>query len=183
MSATKNTGGGVPVGSAGGDLSGSYPSPTVAKSNGRGIVTVLAQTAAPSSVTGTTTKTVLASVSIPAGTLGANGALRITPIWSATNNADAKTVGVQIGSTLFQSASIASQASMQSQIIVRNRNSQQSQVFLNSSTNNGLGALANAPSTSTIDFSQAQTLQFFATLGVSGDTATLEGYTVEVSNP
>lgn len=47
----------------------------------------------------------------------------------------------------------------------------------------GIGSDSGAIATYAFDFSQSQTLNFFATLTVTTDTATLEGYTVEILNP
>src|SRR5213079_2421852 len=52
---------------------------------------VLAQSAVAASVTGTLTETVLATIAIPAGAMGVNGAIRVTALWSYTNSADTKT--------------------------------------------------------------------------------------------
>ena len=45
---------------------------------------------APVSLTGSTSVVTLATVTIPAGLLGANGKLKIYPLWSTTNNANIK---------------------------------------------------------------------------------------------
>lgn len=147
-------------------------------------VGLLGQSAVPSSVTGSTAQTVLATVPIPAGALGINGAIRVTTLWSFTNNANNKTPGVSLGATQVFGPVIASQASMQGVAFLRNRG------VLNSQVANALGAGSVGSGSSTlavgtfaIDTSVAQNLTITGQLATSTDTMTLEGYTVEVLNP
>ncbi|PRZ51236.1 hypothetical protein BX589_12077 [Paraburkholderia fungorum] len=142
---------------------------------------VLAQSAAPSSVTGTTATTTLASIPIPAGVMGVNGALRLTLNWSTTNNANTKTVAVTLGGTQVYSTGNQSVLSVQTQINIRNRNSQSSQVTSASIVT--FGGSGSAVTTTSIDMTQARTLAITGTLGSSSDTLTLEGYTLELLNP
>lgn len=141
-------------------------------------IQVLANSAVAASVTGTTNETTLATVTVPAGAVGANGLLRITTLWSVTNNANNKTVRHKLGSTTVWTASPTSTASGQFQSITRARNSTSSQVTQFSSTTN-FGTSANAQTTSSLDFTGAVTLTITAQLATSTDTATLEAYTVE----
>jgi hypothetical protein len=46
-----------------------------------------------------TTETTLATFTLPPNTLGANGSVRITAVWTITNSANNKTVKVNFGST------------------------------------------------------------------------------------
>lgn len=144
---------------------------------------VLAQSAAPASVTGTVSETTLATIAIPAGTMGLNGALRITSIWSYTNSANNKTVrarfsGQALGSTVMTTTATAS-------ILWEaiNRGALNSQVTNGAGAGAGLVASGNAVVTMTVDTSITQNLILTATLANTGETITLEGYTVEVLNP
>src|SRR5688500_6060251 len=58
---------------------------------------VLAQSAVAASHTGNTTETTLATVTVPANAIGANGRLRVTSLWSHTNSANSKTLRVRFG--------------------------------------------------------------------------------------
>lgn len=149
---------------------------------------VLAQSAVPASVTGTTVQTVLATISIPANTLGINGALRITEIWSVTNNANTKALFNAIGGvgTLPPNISLTTSGIYTIQYSVMNRGALNSQVFpkvTSSASGASYQASATTVGTSGIDFSAAQVLTMSAQLGVSTDAVTLEGYTIEVLNP
>ena len=50
-----------------------------------------------SSITGATTETALALVTIPAGSMGTQGSLRITALFSYTNSANTKTMRIRFG--------------------------------------------------------------------------------------
>lgn len=58
---------------------------------------VIAASAVAVSHTGDTIETVLANIAIPAGAMGANGALHITAVFSYTNSANAKTLRIRLG--------------------------------------------------------------------------------------
>lgn len=150
----------------------------------KGVSAVLAANAVAAPVTGTVAKTTLAAISIPAGSLGPNGVLRVTALWSTTSNANAKTIGAEFasGGTILNAAA-ASTASIQTKTILRNRNALNSQVSMTPANTSGAGIDGNAVATFAVDFSVAQTLNFFGTLGNAADTITLEGYIVEVLNP
>lgn len=134
-------------------------------------------------LTGSTSETALATISIPAGAMGANGRLRITVLASASlNNANSKTLRARLGGisgTIFGSSSLASVLSWQSQFIIRNRNSASSQVGFPSAANVFSNAGA-APVTASIDTSVAQDLVISGQLGTGTDTLTLEDYMVEI---
>ncbi|MFD2271823.1 hypothetical protein ACFS07_13325 [Undibacterium arcticum] len=140
----------------------------------------LAQSAVAVSVTGTLTETTLASVTIPGGVMGLNGSLRITTLWSCTNNANNKTFNVRFGGT-----SICSNTSMNSSVayidrrVLHNRNSLISQVAM-PGANGGSGNSTVALVTMTKDTSVDQLLTITMALANTGDTVTLESYTVEV---
>jgi len=138
----------------------------------------LSQSAVASAVTGTTTKTALATIAIPAGAIGPNGSVHVTMLWSMTNNANNKTFNVELDGTIFYGITFANQSSLQAISIIRNRNSESSQVgFTNATT--GLGAATLV--TAAIDTSVAKNLTISGTLANSADTITLEGYTVEIA--
>lgn len=111
--------------------------------------------------------------------MGANGILRVTPVWSAgANNANAKTFRIRLGGisgAVLVSGSLASTISFQHVLLTRNRGAQNSQLnFSNFSTS------GSAAPTSAVDTSVAQDLVFTAQLGSGSDTMTLEGYLVEI---
>lgn len=133
------------------------------------------------SLTGTTTETVLATVSVPAAFLGPNGLLLGTALWSFTNSANMKTLRVRlggIGGTVIDSATPTTQTSQRRGFEVNNRNSQTSQVTCGTGSTGGWGP-ANAPVTPAIDTSAAVDVVFTGQLANAGETITLESYFLE----
>lgn len=145
-------------------------------------MTLLARSYAAVANTGNTSETVLATVAIPAGAMGANGSLLIFSSWSNTNNANGKTVRVRFGGaagTAYLSTSLASFASASDIRRIGNRNSASSQVSSYPPANlGGTGASTGALVTSTVDTAVAQDLVFSSQLSVGTDTQTLESYEV-----
>ena len=158
---------------------------TLFKSNGTvwlpvGGSVVIAKSGVASAVTGTTALTALATIAIPAAIMGTTGQLRITTLWSAAaNNANAKTGFVKLDTALYQSIALASNLSSQALVHIRNRNSASSQVGWISTTT-AFGLSGTGVTTSTVDTSVAKNIVIQGQLGNSGDTLTLESYTVEL---
>lgn len=142
---------------------------------------VIAHSAVASPITGVTVETTAATITIPAGAMGANGILLITTQWSATENANTKTIHCRFGTTggtAYINASIGSLETHRIQCQIHNRNSVSSQT-------GGPGSVAFAGSTnslltSAVDTSAAFDIYLRAAPSNSGDTVTLESYTVEV---
>jgi len=140
---------------------------------------IVGQSGVAASVTGTLSETTLASVVIPAGMLGLNGVLRITALWSATNNANTKSCVYRLGGTPICSTGITSFASYQDQRNMRNRGALNSQINFVGAASFGSGSGV-APLATAIDTSVDKTLTLTAILTNTSDTVTLEGYTVEI---
>lgn len=143
---------------------------------------VLAQSAVAVPLTGTLAETTLATISVPAGAMGLNGMLRISAICSVTNNANAKTIKFVFGGTTYNQVALPSVGSGQWYTTIRNRNSTNSQVS-GALPSMGAGTNSSAAFTGAVDTSIAQTLTITGTLANTGDTITLEAYTVELLNP
>jgi hypothetical protein len=129
-----------------------------------------------------TNENILATIPIPAGLMGVNGSLRVTTIWSVTNNANAKTARVRlggIGGTAFWTVALASVLSGKGLCVVMNRGAQNSQVAADPNVI-GLATSAVAVTTGAIDTSVAQDLVITGQKATGGDTMTLEAYCVEV---
>ena len=149
-----------------------------------GAARVLAQSAIAASITGTTSETVLATVTIPGGTMGANGTLRVTTLWSYTNSANNKIPRIRLGGlagTLIFSLTATTTGMYRDQREIHNRNAQNSQVFWgNTSSGGGWGTTVGTVSTGSVDTSASQDLVFTAQLANTGETITLEYYLVEL---
>ena len=144
---------------------------------------VVAQSGTASSVTGTTSETVLATIPIPAGALGINGVLRITALWSYTNSANNKTLRINFGGTTWFNQVQTTTASAQGMTMIRNRGSVTSQVGYAISAGSAFGSTSVANATAAINMAVAQNLTITGTLALGTETITLEGYTVEILNP
>jgi hypothetical protein len=150
---------------------------------GRSIPYVIGQSAVASSHTGNTTETILATVTIPAGAIGPNGTVEIVTLWSYTNSANNKTWRIRLGGiggtqvALITRTTTATDGDLR---VIRNRNSASSQVFYRNTLGFGIGVGSATPSTGTVNTANAQDLVFTAELANSGETITLEGYTVKI---
>lgn len=172
---TLTAGGGITV-TNGNGVSGN---PTIASN-----LRVMGQSGAASSVTSTTNETALATVTIPANTMGANGALRINMLFSFTNNANAKTLRIRLGGisgTIFMAVtSITNQASLPLHRIIMNRNATNSQITQQSSSGQSYNVTTSAVTTGAVDTTASQDLVITGQLTNTGDTITLEYYSVEL---
>lgn len=124
-------------------------------------------------LTGGTGETALATIAIAAGTLGANGVLRISAYWSYTNNGNNKTFRVRLGGisgTAFSTSVTTTAISTRLQLEIWNRNSAAVQVATNA---------GGSPTTGTVNTAVAQDLVLSGQLANGGDTMTLEGYIIE----
>jgi hypothetical protein len=129
--------------------------------------------------TGTSSKTVQASFSVPAGLMGLNGQLRIYQQHSLTNSANAKTPTVEFGGTVFWNPSGVSLATLTAYTTITNRGSAAVQV--GSASFAGMtGSTTGTKTSGTVDTTAAQTLQVSYTLASSGESAMLDFFIVEL---
>ena len=135
---------------------------------------------AASSVTGTTTETTLATMTIPANAMGPNGQIEIIPLWSFTNSANTKTMRVKFGGTAFYTQTTTTTAVTQALIRITNRNSASSQVGA-PGVNAGVGNFTAAVITSAENTASPVTLTITGQLTNTGETITLESYLVRVT--
>lgn len=144
---------------------------------GGGVVTVLAMSAVPVALTGTTAETTLATITIPP--LGDNSHVRISWAASHTNSANNKIYkhklnGTQLGGQITRTTSdVENRVEM-----LANRNSKSSQFLATSwSTTSGTSA---SQATATIDTSVGTTYTLTGQLANSGETITLQSILVEL---
>ncbi|MEX3840285.1 hypothetical protein [Paraburkholderia sp. BR10882] len=126
---------------------------------------------------------VLASIPVPANTLNANGALRVYFKFSCTNNADEKDISVYFGGQQVWSSGVNSGGMYEAAIVIQNTNSMHAQSTTRSYASFTTGFNSNSYNASTVDTTQAQTLQLECNLPTAIDAFQLNGYTVEVMNP
>lgn len=134
---------------------------------------------APFSSTGSTSVVTLATITIPAGLLGANGKLKIYPLWATTNNANQKTLRVLFGGLICTTITSQSVPNNSGLVIIRNINSESAQKC-SSGLVAGIGASYGSIASLTVDTSAATTITITGQLADGADTLTLADLFVEV---
>jgi hypothetical protein len=131
-----------------------------------------------------TNENVLATITIPGGSMGANGQLWVYTLWSYTNSANTKTLRVRLGGAAgTQVLAIGQSASTHFADfrIIQNVNAQNSQIFFDRGSIPHPGATsAGANITAAIDTSATTTLVLSGQKASAGETLTLSSYSVMV---
>ena len=129
--------------------------------------------------TSSTSVVTLATITIPAGLMGANGKLKIYPLWATTNNANVKTLRALLGGSTCTTMTSQSVSNNSGLVIIRNTNSESAQKT-SSGLVAGIGSSFGSIASTTIDTTAATTLVISGQLAVGTDTLTLEDLFVEV---
>ena len=130
--------------------------------------------------TSSTSVVTLATITIPAGLLGANGKLKIYPLWSTTNNANVKTLRATFSGSTCTTMTSQSVPNNSGLVIIRNTNSESAQKC-SSGLVAGIGASFGSIASPTVDTSAATNITISGQLAVGTDTLTLEDLFVELS--
>jgi len=130
-------------------------------------------------LTNTTLETSLVTIIIPAGLIGSNGKVKLYSLFSATNNANNKTVRIKLGGSTGYFLQSSGYAQLSSLVIFRNFNSESVQK-VSSGLPAGLGSTGGSFTSLTIDTSVATTITITGQLAVGTDTLTLEDLFIEV---
>jgi hypothetical protein len=128
-----------------------------------------------------TVENVMATITIPANAMGPNGFIRVTTQWSATNNANVKTLRVRhsgASGNIYSSINIASTLTYTALAFIINRNSASSQIGGNPLVSIAGGGTA--PTTGSVDTTAATTIVISAQKVTGTDAMVLEWYVVEV---
>lgn len=145
-----------------------------------GGMVILAASGAAVANTGNTNENTVATIAIPAGIMGENGAIEVIPLWDYTNSANSKTMKAKFGGSLTYGIATTATASCQMLYIVRNANSVSAQVAQAASGSSGTGAVTGSLLTGTINTSAATTVTLTAQCANAGETITLRGYIVRL---
>lgn len=138
---------------------------------------VLGQSAVAVPLTGGTGETTLATITVPAGALGANGRVVIEVDFTHTNSANAKTLRVKWGSSTSYSPAPTTTAGTSAQIIIANRNVTNSQRVLTKQLNSA-NSTAYGSGTPTQDTTASVDITITGQLALGTETITLESYQV-----
>ena len=150
---------------------------------GGSLSAVVAASGTAVSHTGDTLEFTLATITIPANAMGANGTLRVTAFMSGTGTAGNRTAKIKFGgTTYYDSGAIAGGSFLSARVMmtVSNSNATNAQV---GSPSGGLAISSTAKVTSAVDTTAAVTVLITGQLSNSGDSIALESYTVEVLRP
>lgn len=159
-------------------VKGSALSATEIDVNFRSYPQILACSAVPASYTGATAETTIATITVPGGSMGPNGALRITTLWTTTNSAGTKTGRVKFNGTAYTTFQHTTSVGAQLLTVIRNRNSQSSQVGAGNNLYYSAGGTAHP--TSTHDTSGNLDITITGQHSNGADTITIDSYIVEV---
>lgn len=145
-------------------------------------VRILAQSNAAVSCPADTTEDTLATITVPAGIMGANGILRITTHWTCTGSANSKTWRVKFGSLAAQDngTTTVGVTSLRCHTEIRNVGATNSQKANSYSLTIAGSVPATAPTTAAIDTTAAVTMLITGQKGLAGETLTLDYYLVEL---
>jgi len=130
-------------------------------------------------LTASTSVVTLATITIPAGLMGANGKLKIYPLWATTNNANFKTLRVVFSGSVCSTMTSQNVPNNSGLLIIRNINSESVQKC-SSGLVAGIGSSSGSIASPTVDTTAATTITITGQLAVGGDTMTLEDLFVEV---
>lgn len=143
---------------------------------------VIAASGAKLTNTGDTNENTLVTATIPAGSLGPNGFVRVWTLWTTTANTNTKTGRIRFGGTAFLGAAQTSGTGQTMNLItiIQNRNATNSQIG-GQQNHSGVGiGISGAVTTGAIDTTADVSLTITAQCAVGTDTIDLERYFVEV---
>jgi hypothetical protein len=121
----------------------------------------------------------LSSVTIPGWSMGVGGGMEIDALYSLTNSATAKNIGMTYGGGVLMAVGAASNASACAQKLMCNRGS--SQVVSNAANQVGHGLSTGANVVLNVNATQNQTFAFTAQPAAANNVVTLEAYKISVS--
>lgn len=142
---------------------------------------VLAKSSVAVSGAADTNENTLATITIPANSMGPNGFLRLFLAYTFTNSANNKTLRARLGGvsgTAYLSQIVTTSNTFQASIWIGNRNAANSQV----GTTNApvIGGSTQSLTTSSVDTSAVTTLVITGQKASGSETLTLESYIAEV---
>ena len=142
---------------------------------------ILASSAVAASHTGDTTETTLATITLPANAMGANGFIEIDVMWTCPNSANNKTLRVKFGATTVLSDVQSTTTFDRHSVRVQNRNATNSQVAnANISSTGGFGPTGTALITPAIDTTASVSITITGQLASAAETLTLEAYVIRL---
>lgn len=145
---------------------------------------VLASSAAQLTVPGDTNENVLATITVPANSMSANGTLSVLTYWSANNNANAKTPRVRFSGaagTPVTGQTLANSVTERFLVNISNRAATNSQVFdpgTGGVGTGGWGVSTAAVTTAAVDTTAATSVVISGQMANAGDTMILERYLI-----
>jgi hypothetical protein len=125
------------------------------------------------------TAVTLASVVVPGWSMGVGGGMEIDALYSLTNSASAKNIGMTYGGGVLMAVSAANNASACAQKLMCNRGS--SQVISNAANQVGHGLSTGANVVLNVDATQNQTFAFTAQPATANNVVTLEAFKLYIS--
>ena len=148
-------------------------------------IILLSQATVGVAVTGTTSETVLATITIPAGAMGLNGRIEVWSTWTNNSSGNSKSFAARFGASgagtggtqIWGSANTTNLGGCSFQGVC-NRNSLSIQIGVGSlGGNSGVGSASpSAPPTMAVNTANASEVVLTGTLANAGDTITLEAY-------
>jgi len=135
---------------------------------------------------GGTTEAILESITIPGGSMGANGMIRTQSSWGCSNSANTKTARTRLDGVQFGSTAQTTVTSFSMMNGIKNRGNPAIQFQASSGTGGPANTLGGAPSSTsnnaqtTINTSVDTTLTFRGQLTVATDFLVLETCTIEI---
>jgi hypothetical protein len=124
------------------------------------------------------TQVTLASVTIPGWSMGVGGSMEVDALFTLTNNATVKTLGMTFGGSAFLAAAAASNTSASVQQIISNRGS--SQLVTNSASSVGHGLSTGANVTLTVDATVDQVFAITAKPATANNLMRLETFNLYI---
>jgi hypothetical protein len=125
------------------------------------------------------TAVTLASVTVPGWSMGVGGGIEIDALYTLTNSATAKNIGMTYGGGVLMAVSAANNASACAQKLMCNRGS--SQIVSNAANQVGHGLSTGANVFLTVDATQNQTFAFTAQPAAANNLVKLEAYKLYIS--
>ena len=121
----------------------------------------------------------LASVTVPGWSMGVGGGIEIDALFTLTNTANAKNIGMTYGGGVLMAVAATSNASACAQKLMCNRGS--SQIISNAANQVGHGLSTGANVVLTVDATQDQAFTFTAQPAVANNLVRLEAYKLYIS--